>query len=102
MASWIEAKKYVGSHPKGTFKDSEKELGPFSIVRSVMFLKQSDFFTFCHLMQLMLWVLNVTPAPHFCLFVADDMGMVKQMFVFLDLAIERGKVFVTCLPLIVW
>ena len=30
-------------YPKGTFKDSDKELGPFQILRSVVFLKQSDF-----------------------------------------------------------
>ena len=42
---------------KGPFKlGSDKELGPFSILRSVMLLKQSDFFTFCHLMQSMLWI----------------------------------------------
>ena len=31
-------------HPKGTFKDSDKELDPFPTLRSVMFLKQNDFF----------------------------------------------------------
>ena len=31
-------------YPKGTFKDSDKELSPFSILRSVMFFKQSYFF----------------------------------------------------------
>ena len=41
-------------YPKGNFKHSDKELGPFLVLRSVMLLKQSDFFIFCHLMQLML------------------------------------------------
>ena len=40
---------------------SDEELGPFSILRSVMLSKQNDCFTFCHLMQSMLWILSVTP-----------------------------------------
>ena len=43
-ASCIETKTVL-FYPKGAFKlGSDKELGPFSVLRSVMLLKQSDFF----------------------------------------------------------
>ena len=89
---------------------SDKEQGLFSILRSVMLLKQSDFF-----LHFVIWcsrcceswvwhpsrhsewnvVVKVDKWTHFCNFVGDDLGIVKK------LAIEHGKLFVTCLPLIV-
>ena len=114
-------RKTVLFYPKGTFK-----LGQWqgTNVRSFFNFKKCDvieakwlFFTFCHLMQSMLWIVSVTPInealsdvvtiiatlgahrtprvaiivtisdvvvkvdkwTHFCNFVGDDLGIVKQM-----------------------
>ena len=88
-------RKTVLFYPKGTFK-----LGQWQGTRSFFNFKKCDvieakwfFFTFCHLMQSMLWIVSVTPInearsdvvvkvdkwTHFCNFVGDDLGIVKQM-----------------------
>ena len=84
-------------YPKGTFKDSDKELGPFWSLRSVVKWFFVHFVIWCSwCCESWVWhpsrwarhsewnivVVKVNHWTHFCLFcVADDMGIVKQMFV---------------------
>ena len=100
IASWIEAKNGVLS--KGKFQNSCKRLGPFSILRSVMFLKQSDFFLYfviwysrCHeswVLKPSRWarhsewniVVKVNFWTHFCSFVGDVIGwIIYSLFIYL-------------------